>query len=184
MIAPGMPSLGDNGLKASDRLARAALTVVLVAVTAAVLPHASQSRTENDEVAFPVGYRSWSHVKSALIGPESLIFARYGGLHHIYANDIAMEGYRTSEFPDGSVIVFDLLETRESGGVTSEGPRRFIDVMVKDSKRYAETGGWGFEEFKGDSQTERVLSAAAKTACYKCHEQRKNHGFVFSSVRK
>ena len=138
----------------------------------------------DEGVAYPAGYRSWQHVKSALIGPQTSFYGRYGGLHHIYANDKAIEGYRSNDFQDGSVIVFDLLETQENAGVTAEGQRRFIDVMTKDSRRFADTGGWGFEEFTGDSQTERALTPDARNACYKCHAQRKSQGFVFSSVRK
>src|SRR5262245_27932031 len=85
------------------------------------------SADPNGTVASPAGYRTWAHVKSALVGPQSPIYKRYGGLHHIYANEKAMAGYRTGQFEDGSVIVFDLLETKESAGVTAEGARRFID---------------------------------------------------------
>lgn len=138
----------------------------------------------NDPIPYPAGYRQWTHVKSALIGPESPSFESFGGLHHIYANEKAMDGYRTGRFPDGSVIVFDLLETRESEGVTTEGPRLRIGVMVKESKRYAETGGWGYEGFKGDSQTDRRLNAESRIACFKCHEQQKDRDFVFSEFRK
>jgi len=135
-------------------------------------------------VAYPQGYRQWVHVKSALVGPQSPFFERVGGLHHIYANEKAMEGYRTGRFPDGSLLVFDVLETRESAGTTTEGPRRFIDVMEKDSQRFAAAGGWGYEEFKGDSQTERVLTAKATQECHKCHTAAKDHDSVFSRFRK
>lgn len=138
----------------------------------------------NSQVAYPSNYRNWVHVRSALVDPNSPKAGRYGGLHHIYANEKAMEGFRTGQFPDGSVIVFDLLETRENAGTTVEGPRKFIDVMSKESKRYAETGGWGFEEFVGDSQTERTLTTEAKAACYSCHTRRKSNDFVFSTFRK
>jgi len=43
-----------------------------------------------DEIPYPTGYRRWTHVKSALIGPESPSFAGSGGVHHIYANEKAM----------------------------------------------------------------------------------------------
>jgi Cytochrome P460 len=138
----------------------------------------------NDEVPYPVGYRLWTHVKTVLIGPQSPAFESFGGLHHIYANEKAMEGYRTGRFPDGSVLVFELLDTRENAGVTAEGQRKRVGVMVKDSKRYAETGGWGFESFQGDSQTERRLNAQSRTACYKCHEPQKDRDYVFSEFRK
>jgi hypothetical protein len=158
---------------------------VLTFLTLAMLSHAAAWSSGPDrEIAYPAGYRQWVHVKSALVGPASPIFKRYGGLHHIYANEKALRGYQNGQFDDGSVIVFDVLETQESGGTTAETTRRFIDVMVKDSRRFADTGGWGFEEFRGDSQSERVLSPEAKAACYKCHAQRKEQGFVFSSFRK
>lgn len=136
------------------------------------------------KTAFPLGYRKWTHVKSALVDPKSPTAGRYGGFHHIYANEIAMEGYRTGQFPDGSVIVFDLLETRDSAGTTVEGPRKLIDVMTKDSKRYAETGGWDYEEFVGDNHKDPVLTAEAKTQCYNCHTRQRTHDFVFSTLRK
>jgi hypothetical protein len=138
----------------------------------------------NDAVPYPVGYRMWTHVRTAMIGPQSPAFESFGGLHHIYANEKAMEGYRAGRFPDGSVLVFELLETRESAGVTTEGPRKRVGVMVKNSKQYAETGGWGYESFQGDSQTERRLTAESRIACFKCHEQKKENDYVFSEFRK
>jgi len=134
-------------------------------------------------VEYPRDYRKWVHVKSALIGPQNPAFARYGGIHHIYANERAMQGYAGGRFPNGAVIVFDLLETKESSGATVEGERRFIDVMIKDSERYGDTGGWGFEEFKGNRMTEGSLNAQERTACYSCHTGVKGHDFVFSAFR-
>ncbi len=158
---------------------------LIVLASVVILAWALNMRAATDGViAYPLGYRDWTRVKSATVDPKSPAAGRYGGLHHIYANEKAMEGYRTGQFPDGSVIVFDLLETRDSAGTTVEGPRKFIDLMVKDSQRYAETGGWGFEEFTGDSQTDRALTAQAKTACYNCHTKRKDNGFVFSKLSK
>jgi hypothetical protein len=61
-----------------------------------------------DPVPYPAGYRTWVHVKSARVNHRSPTAGRYGGLHHIYANKEAMEGYRTGKFPDGSIIGFDL----------------------------------------------------------------------------
>ena len=135
-------------------------------------------------VAYPRGYRQWVHVKSALVGPQSPFYERFGGLHHIYANEKAMEGYPSGKFPNGSVLVFDVFETREETGTTIEGPRRFIDVMKKDDKRFAATGGWGFEEFKGDSQTERTLTTDAAQKCHNCHARAKDNDSVFSRFRK
>ena len=59
-------------------------------------------------VPYPVGYREWVHVSSMVIEPGHPLFDSFGGLHHLYANAKAMEGYRSGIFPEGSVIVFDL----------------------------------------------------------------------------
>jgi hypothetical protein len=60
-------------------------------------------------VAYPEGYRSWVHVKSALVSPAHPSFASLGGFQHIYANPEGMVGYRTRAFPEGSIVVFDWL---------------------------------------------------------------------------
>jgi hypothetical protein len=156
--------------------------VVMMFVAMGIFVCIGQVKSD-DQIAYPAGYRQWVHVKSVLIGPESPN-KRYIGFHHIYANEKAMEGYRNGRFEDGSIIVFDVLEAQVSAATTSEGARRFIDMMVKDSQRFASTGGWGFEEFQGDSQSERVLTPQAKVTCYNCHTQRKEQGFVFSVFRK
>ena len=82
-------------------------------------------------VSYPKEYRQWAHVKSTLIGPQHASFATNGGIHHFYANSKGVEGYRTGKFPDGSVLIDDLLEVKESAGVTSEGPRQRLAVMVE-----------------------------------------------------
>lgn len=142
----------------------------------------SVSQSASESVPYPTGYRSWVHVKSGIVARDNPTLKRYEGIHHIYANPKAMEGYEKGEFPDGSVIVFDLLEAPVKNGITTEGPRRFIDVMHKDSKKYAKTAGWGFEEFNGDSTTERLLTEEKAISCSACHASQKDH--VFSDFRK
>jgi hypothetical protein len=135
------------------------------------------------EVSYPEGYREWAHVRSAVITQQSSAFKRFGGLHHIYANPKALDGYRTGTFADGAALVFDVLEIQEKEGTLTEGTRRFVDVMLKDSKRFASTGGWGFEEFNGDSKSERTLTNPTKQ-CFQCHTAQKESSYVFSSLRK
>jgi hypothetical protein len=84
-------------------------------------------------------------------------------------------------FPDGAVLVFDLLEARTEENAIVEGPRKVVGVMQKDAKRFASTGGWGFEGFKGDTR-ERVVTDMQ--TCFECHAPQKDRGFVFSEARK
>jgi len=135
------------------------------------------------EVPYPTGYRDWHHVKSMVISPGHALHDAFGGIHHLYANNKALKGYAKGKFPNGSVIVFDLLEANDAGNALVEGKRKVVGVMHKDSKRYAATGGWGFEGFKGDSKTERAVGVNAATACFGCHEPQKNRDYVFSKLR-
>jgi hypothetical protein len=133
-------------------------------------------------VPFPNEFRTWTHVKTAMITSSHPAAAAEGGLHHIYANSRAADGYATGRFPEGSVVAYELLETREKDGVVSEGTRRRLDVMVKDSTRFAATGGWGFERFR-EGRSEGELSEQARVACFECHRRAGEHDFVFSRMR-
>ena len=134
-------------------------------------------------VPFPAEYRNWAVARSQVVGQESKNFAANGGFHHYYANEKAMEGFRTGHFPDGSVVVDERLEVRQEAGTTFEGPRKSVAVMEKDVTRYQSTGGWGFDVFAGENRTERA-PAAVRAACFSCHNQRKDHDLVFSEFRK
>lgn len=136
------------------------------------------------DVPYPAGYRDWHHVKSMVIEPGHALYEAFGGIHHLYANKKAVEGYRRGRFPDGAVIVFDLLEAKSADNAVTEGARKVVGVMHKDSRRYASTGGWGFEGFKGDSRTDRAVGKNAATACYECHTAQKDKDYVFSTLRR
>ena len=138
----------------------------------------------DDAAPFPKEFREWAHVKSVLVGPQSAAFATEGGIHHIYANEKALVGYETGKFPDGSVIVYDLLETKEVAGNTIEGPTRRVDVMVKQGQQYRETAGWGFMSFPGGNPAEGKLTVERQAACAACHAKRNDHDSVFSEFRK
>jgi hypothetical protein len=135
-------------------------------------------------VPYPEGYRQWVHVKSMTINPGHPLYDAFGGIHHLYANPRALEGYKSGKFADGSVIVFDLLEAKAADHTVQEGARKVLGVMHKDARKYKDTGGWGFEGFKGDAKTERAVGKNAATACFECHTAQKNNDFVFSAFRK
>src|SRR4029450_6143464 len=123
-------------------------------------------------VPYPDGFRSCTHVKSLIVGPGHESFPKRGGIHHYYANDKAVAGYRTGAFPDGSIVVDEAVFTKDGEGRTKglvfEDGRRFLDVMVKDQSRYGSTGGWGYEHFDRDDTTGH-LSAEDQATCSACH---------------
>lgn len=137
-----------------------------------------------EAVPYPEGYRDWSHVKTMIINAGHPLYEAFGGIHHLYANKKALEGYRSGKFADGAVIVFDLIEAKAADNTVQEGARKVVGVMQRDGRRYRETGGWGFEAFKGDSKTERVVAGNAVKACFECHAGQKDKDYVFSAYRK
>ncbi len=156
-------------------------TALTTLVAAAVV--AAPAWATDVVVPYPEGYRTWTHVKSMVIEDGHPLHASFGGIHHIYANDKALKGYRSGRFPDGAVIVFDLLEAPRADHAITEGPRKVAGVMHKNAKRYAATGGWGFEGFAGGDKTQRVVGKQAETACFACHVPQKDRDYVFSRLR-
>jgi hypothetical protein len=140
---------------------------------------------DTTEVPYPEGYRMWTHIKSGMVGPKSRMYNVLGGFFHVYANPLALKGLETGNFEDGAVFAFDRLEMNETeSGDIVEGKCRLVDVMVRDSKKYESTGGWGYEEFAGDSKTNRTILTQATSKCFNCHAKQKGKSFVFSSFRK
>jgi hypothetical protein len=163
--------------------------VFLVLALATVMTAGAAIWAQNKDapdVPYPRDFRSWRHVKSIVIGPEHGSFPSRGGIHHYYANEPALEGYRTGTFPNGAVIVDEGVFTKDgtdhARGILLEADRRSLDVMLKDDQRYKDTGGWGFEHFDRDSTT-GTLSADSRGKCLECHSTAaRDH--VFSTVRK
>lgn len=159
---------------------KSGITVVAIVFIISTLLAVAEARRENS-VAYPEGFRSWQHVKSMIIQPEHPLSDPFGGIHHVYANKKAMAGLNSGHYDDGAVFVFDLLNYDASNGAIVETDRKRIDVMQLDSKRFAETGGWGYETFRGDS-TDR-LEQDVVSACYNCHVGAKASNYVYSQYR-
>jgi hypothetical protein len=130
-------------------------------------------------VPYPTEYRRWTVTRSFVAPAES----RSAGFHHYYANEQAMEGFTTGRFPEGSVIVDERLAVEQRGGGSFEGKRISVAVMRKDNRRYADTGGWGFDIASGESQTAGA-PAEVRAACHSCHSKQTDRDFVFSAYRQ
>lgn len=160
------------------------INLVVVMVFSALLLGGSTSAGDGNSahVDYPEGYRNWTHVKSMVILPGHSLEDPFMGIHHIYGNEAAIEGYTSGDYEDGSVIVFDLLEFVKDENSINEGKRKLVGVMVRDSEAYTETGGWGFEGFAGNSKSDRLTSDGGKS-CFACHQSQKDKDYVFSEYR-
>jgi len=167
---------------------RIAFLLVTAAAVAAVIASSAPASGNADEEAAPVfgikippGYRDWKLISVA---------HEEGSLNDIRAilgNDTAIKAYREGKlpFPDGTIvarIAWTYVPSEENNKVFGRaqsfvaGSATNVQFMVKDSKKYAATGGWGFAQFKGGKPD---ATAALKT-CFPCHEPVKARDFLFT----
>ena len=158
-----------------------ASVVAVVALSATRLVHARQEAAPLFGVKIPAGYRDWKLISVAHEEGE------LQDLRAILGNDLAIKAYRagTLPFPDGTIIarlawshVPSEENNRAFGRVQSfvAGPATNVQFMVKDSRKYAATGGWGFAQFK---EGEPAAEAVHQT-CFPCHQPAQTRDFVFT----
>jgi hypothetical protein len=166
-----------------------------VAATAPVLGQSDGEAAPIYGIKIPQGYRDWRLISVKRLTGKQLTGAG-GALKQLRAelgNDIAIKAYRdgTLPFPDGSIIAAlhwnedssdadnkALAEGFPGLGLESTfaGPAVNAQFMVKDSRKYAASGGWGFADFtKGKPGNE-----ALHEKCFPCHAPAKDHDYVFT----
>jgi len=130
----------------------------------------------------PGGYRDWPVI--AVAHEEG----KLNDLRAILGNDIAIKAFRegAATYPDGTIIArlawdyHPLEESKEAFGApqsfVSGSPKNGVQFMIKDAKKYASTGGWGYVEFDDGKPS----STAMPEACFSCHSIVKDRDFVFS----
>ncbi|HLJ13400.1 MAG TPA: cytochrome P460 family protein [Bryobacteraceae bacterium] len=129
----------------------------------------------------PAGYRDWRLISVA---------HEEGSLHSFAAvlgNDVAIQAYREGKlpFPDGAIIAalhYQHIPSEENNKVFGKsqsfiaGSPTNIQFMVKDAKKYAATGGWGFGTFIDGNPSD----ASSMQSCFPCHNQLKARDLVFT----
>ena len=146
-----------------------------------VLTALSLFAVANENIEYPNGYRSWTHLKTTIIKQHDI--KSFIGINHIYANDKAMDGLKSNKYKKGAIFILDHLDTNTSEAYIQEGKRIFTGVMIYNPQKFGKTGNWGFENFIGDSKIKRGVIDSTND-CFNCHTQVKNRSFVFSRFRK
>ena len=132
---------------------------------------------------FP-GYRDWRLIS---VAHEE---GNLNDLRAVLGNDVAIKAYRGDQLPlpDGTVIAriaWNYVPSEDNNKafgraqsfVPGAAPDWYLQFMVKDSKKYAATGGWGFAQFDKDG---KPANEAMHKACFPCHESAQAHDFVFT----
>jgi len=163
------------------------LLVAVGALTGVVVFTAHASGQADGEAApifgvkIPPGYRDWRLIS---VAHEA---GNLNDFRAILGNDVAIKAFREGKlpFPDGTIIVrlaWSYASSAENNKVFGReqsfvaGPPINIQLMVKDSGKYASTGGWGFAQFNDGKPADEALH---KT-CFPCHEPAKARDFVFT----
>jgi hypothetical protein len=129
--------------------------------------------------AYPNDPRHWRHVRTMVIwSKDNPLFDRFEGLHNVYVNDIGWPALRSGKpYPDGSMFALELFDTRNAQGAIEPRQLKALYVMKKNSKAYADTGGWGFEVFRAGRTTGSVKDMKQ---CFSCHARQKNRDYIYS----
>jgi hypothetical protein len=130
----------------------------------------------------PRGYRDWKFISVAR--EEGTL----DDVRAVLGNDIAIKAYRAGKlpFPEGTIIArlaWSYIPSEENNKVfgnaqsfVAGAPKNGVQFMVKDSKKYAATGGWGFGHFNdGKSADESMLKT-----CFPCHKPLESRDLVFT----
>ena len=138
------------------------------------------------EVRFPNEFRDWFLVNSMTAGKDSPVFGHVDGMHFVHVNAKGLPTLKKGgpfPYPDGTIFMDDVHEFSVRDGASVEGVRKAVTVMVKDSKKYASTGGWGFQVWLGGDPSKPQVPDAdhAITACLACHTPQKDQDYVFST---
>ena len=159
--------------------------VVLAGVVAYMAPASGQADGEATPifgVTIPPGYRDWRLISVAHEEGD------LNDLRAILGNDVAITAYRAGQlpFPDGAIIArlawsYDPSEENNkvfgrSQSFVAGPPKNGVQFMVKDAKKYASTGGWGFAQFNDGKPADE----AVHHTCFSCHEPGKARDFVFT----
>lgn len=154
-----------------------------VAITATASRHADGQAAPIFVTKLPPGYRDWRLISVA---------HEEGSLNDIRAilgNDMAIKAYREGKlpFPEGTIIAriaWNYVASEENNRifgqnqsfVPGDAPDWYLQFMVKDSNKYAATGGWGFAQFNKDG---KPADEAPLKTCFPCHA-RVNRDLVFT----
>jgi hypothetical protein len=165
-----------NGARWARLKRGAGLGLLSAAVAGFITTVAAESA---DNLKLPASYRNWYHVNTMVIDKGSPFFEAMGGMHNI--NSTGETALKKGEpYPDKTVFLVDLHEFTISDGSYVEGPCKVTAIMRKDKKKYASTGGWGFQAWAGGDPTKPLVTDPTKQ-CFECHQPKKDQDYVYST---
>ena len=166
-----------------------AATLVGIAALAALVACAGPTPGHADSPPAPAyvekmprGYRDWKLITVAREEGE------LDDIRAVLGNDIAIKAYRKGvlPFPEGSIIArlaysYDSSEENDKTfgrkqSYVAGHAKNGVQFMIKDSLKYAATGGWGFGHFENG----KPVGETIMRICYPCHQKIESRDLVFA----
>ena len=159
--------------------------VFVLSGVVAYVAHATGDASEEAAPVFgikmPPGYRDWRLISVAHEAGNN------NDLRAVLGNDVAIKAYREGKlpFPDGAIIarLAWSYDPSEQNNKVFGRPQSFVagaainvQLMVKDSKKYAATDGWGFAQCRDGKPADE----AVHNTCFPCHQPFKARDLVFT----
>ena len=169
-------------MKRTSFLVMAAIVICSIAVMTFALSRPDDQAAPTFGIKIPTGYREWRLIS---VAHEE---GNLNDLRAVLGNDLAIQAYRQDKlpFPDGTIIArlaWSYVPSEENNkafgrpqSFVAGPPKNGVQFMVKDSRKYASTGGWGFAQFDDGKPADE----AVHNTCFSCHEPGKARDFVFT----
>lgn len=139
--------------------------------------------TKTGELIPPVDYREWIFLSSGLgmtYGPNAPAAGAPLRFDNVYVNPSSYREFvRTGKWDDGAVLILEVRDSESKGSINEHGHYQTsiaaIEAHVKDSRRFADSGGWAFYDLSPKKpQTALVQTITAKAMpagnrCQQCH---------------
>ena len=131
------------------------------------------------------GYEAWQVVSVSQDGP---LFAA------ILANPVMIEAYRAGvpgngkPFPDGSKMAkihWSPKKLETFSAATVPDILHDVDFIERDSKRFSDSGGWGYAQFNHDAASDSFTPEGSGSNCgYTCHTIVVSKDYIFTAYPK
>jgi len=160
----------------------------MVAFTASAARRADEQAAALFVTKIPPGYRDWKVVSVAHEAGD------LNDIRAVLGNDIAIKAYRDGKlpFPEGAIvgrIAWSHVSSeennrtfgREQSFVAGPPTEFYLQFMVKDARKYAATGGWGYSSFDKDG---KPTDEAVMKKCFPCHQAIEDRDFIFTKYAR
>ena len=134
--------------------------------------------TASGQVIRPTNYREWMYLTSGLgmtYGPTQAAAGRPPLFDNVFVNPQSYQAFmRTGQWPDGTMFILELRRSVANASINNGGFTQtdvaMLEAAVKDSQRFADTGGWKYLELGAPPKApESSAPLPATASCYACH---------------